>query len=55
MQFGGAAEPGGHYNYLYAEDPIARADRDRYTQGLGFSTLTLPQLLDGSFRYSCNP
>ena len=21
----------------------------------GFNTLTLPQLLDGSFRYSCNP
>ncbi len=55
MPFIEAGKPVVHINYLYADDPIGRAELCLYTQGLGFSTLTLPQLLDGSFRYSCNP
>jgi len=50
-----AGKPVIHINYLYADDPTARAELCLYTQGLGLRTLTLPQLLDGSFRYSCNP
>ncbi|MTI50332.1 MAG: endo alpha-1,4 polygalactosaminidase [Alcanivorax sp.] len=55
MPFIEAGKPVVHINYLYADDPIGRAELCLYTQGLGFHTLTLPQLLDGSFRYSCNP
>ncbi|WP_370202694.1 endo alpha-1,4 polygalactosaminidase [Alloalcanivorax venustensis] len=55
MPFIEAGKPVVHINYLYADDPIGRAELCLYTRGLGFNTLTLPQLLDGSFRYSCNP
>ena len=55
MPFIEAGKPVVHINYLYADDPIGRAERCLDTRGLGFNTLTLPQLLDGSFRYSCNP
>ena len=55
MPFIQAGKPVVHINYLYADDPVGRAELCLYTQSLGFSTLTLPQLLDGSFRYSCNP
>lgn len=53
MPFIEAGKPVVHLNYLYADDPVARAELCLYTQSLGFSTLTLPQMLDGSFRYSC--
>lgn len=55
MPFIEAGKPVVHINYLYADDPIGRAELCLYTQGLGFRTLTLPQMLDGSFRHSCNP
>ena len=55
MPFIEAGKPVVHINYLYADDPIGRAELCLYTRGLGFNTLTLPKLLDGSFRYSCNP
>lgn len=55
MPFIEAGKPVVHLNYLYADDPVARAELCLYTQSLGFSTLTLPQMLDGSFRYSCHP
>ena len=55
MPFIEAGKPVVHINYLYADAPIGRAELCLYTRGLGFNTLTLPQLLDGSFRYSCNP
>ncbi|MBF5053334.1 hypothetical protein ISO4_01936 [Alcanivorax venustensis ISO4] len=55
MPFIEAGKPVVHINYLYADDPIGRAELCLYTRGLGFNTLTLPQMLDGSFRYSCNP
>lgn len=55
MPFIEAGKPVVHINYLYADDPIGRAELCLYTRSLGFNTLTLPQLLDGSFRYSCNP
>ena len=55
MPFIEAGKPVVHINYLYADDPIGRAELCLYTRGLGFNPLTLPQLLDGSFRYSCNP
>ena len=55
MPFIEAGKPVVHINYLYADDPIGRAELCLYTRGLGFNTLTLPQLLDGSFRHSCNP
>lgn len=55
MPFIEAGKPVVHINYLYADDPIGRAELCLYTRGLGFNTLTLPQLLDGSFRYSCSP
>lgn len=53
MPFIEAGKPVIHINYLYADDPIGRAELCLYTQSLGFRTLTLPQMLDGSFRYSC--
>ena len=55
MPFIEAGKPVVHINYLYADDPIGRAELCLYTRGLGFNTLTLPQMLDGSFRHSCNP
>mgnify|MGYP003742118579 FL=1 len=55
MPFIEAGKPVVHINYLYADDPIGRAELCLYTQSLGFRTLTLPQMLDGSFRHSCNP
>ncbi|MEQ8260948.1 MAG: endo alpha-1,4 polygalactosaminidase [Alcanivorax sp.] len=55
MPFIQAGKPVVHINYLYADDPVGRAELCLYTQSLGFNTLTLPQLLDGSFRHSCNP
>ncbi|WP_133491297.1 endo alpha-1,4 polygalactosaminidase [Alcanivorax sp. 24] len=50
-----AGKPVLHIDYLYANDPVGRDQLCLYTQGLGFRTLTLPELLDGSFRLSCNP
>ena len=55
MPFIEAGKPVVHINYMYADDPIGRAELCLYTQSLGFRTLTLPQMLDGSFRHSCNP
>jgi len=55
MPFIEAGKPVVHLNYLYADDPVGRAELCLYTRGLGFHTLTLPQMLDGSFRYSCHP
>ncbi|MBM7333691.1 endo alpha-1,4 polygalactosaminidase [Alloalcanivorax marinus] len=50
-----AGKPVLHIDYLYAGDAQGRQQLCQQTGALGFRTLTLPPLLDGSFRYSCAP
>ncbi|MAO58056.1 endo alpha-1,4 polygalactosaminidase [Alloalcanivorax profundimaris] len=50
-----AGKPVLHIDYLYASDPEGRARLCQYTDSLGFRTLTLPPLLDDTFRQSCQP
>lgn len=49
-----AGKPVLEINYLYASNAAARATLCQSNNSLGLRTLTLPQMLDDSFRFSCN-
>ncbi|EKF73777.1 hypothetical protein A11A3_11873 [Alcanivorax hongdengensis A-11-3] len=50
-----AGKPVFHIDYLYSQDPLGRAALCQQMNQRQFRSLTLPQALDDSFRFSCNP